>query len=225
MNDDPARDSSLYVQWRSGVDEAGRSLIERHFDDLLFFFDCKVSARDAEDLASETVARCIEARARIRGDSSFRTFLLSIARNVLYEHYRRRRRDEPLDFTTHRLADLSPTPSSIADANQRVKLLLQALQCLPIETQLIVELSYFQGLKSADVARVMDRPAGTIRRILHDAKVELRKRISGALRRRPADAPRRSAQPEPSTSSLVRFKAALEAAANELYAPTPVPRP
>ena len=94
MNDDPALDSSLYVQWRSGVDEAGRSLFERHFDDLLFFFDCKVSARDAEDLASETVARCIEARARIRGDSSFRTFLLSIARNVLYEHYRRRRRDE-----------------------------------------------------------------------------------------------------------------------------------
>jgi RNA polymerase sigma-70 factor (ECF subfamily) len=44
----------------------------------------------AEDLAQETFVRACTAAVRFRGDSSVRTWIFSIARRVLADHYRRR---------------------------------------------------------------------------------------------------------------------------------------
>lgn len=58
---------------------------------FVFFLRSGGDRHVAEDLAQETFVRAFQAALRFRGDSSLRTWLFGIARNVLYKHYDKRR--------------------------------------------------------------------------------------------------------------------------------------
>ena len=148
---------------------AGNTLFERHFDSIYRFFVYKVE-RDVHDLVQRTFLGCMEARSRFRGDSSFRTFLFAIARNELRQHYRNKTRDGVLDFTTSSLAELAPTPSTIARHKGQTRMLLTALRSLPVDLQLLLELHYLEGLTGPALAEVLEIPEGTVRSRLQRAR-------------------------------------------------------
>ncbi|MCA9712259.1 MAG: RNA polymerase subunit sigma-70, partial [Myxococcales bacterium] len=132
-------DHELLEAWRSGDDEAGRHLVERHFATVERFFFNKVGESSA-DLIQLSFLRVLEARSRMHAGANFRAYLLGIARNVLYEHYRRIRKDlERIDFGSQSVAELAPTPSSQLVGEQEVRLLLQALKRIPLEYQIVLE--------------------------------------------------------------------------------------
>ncbi len=71
-------------------------LLEEHWDEYssdVFNFMRRMGAgqNDAADLAQETFLRALRGAGRFRGDSSVRTWLFGIARNVFRESLRRRR--------------------------------------------------------------------------------------------------------------------------------------
>ena len=85
-------DITLLDQWRSGNAEAGEALFERHFDSIYGFFETKCEA-DADELVQSTFLACVRARDQFRNESSFRTYLFTIARHELYRVLRGRQRD------------------------------------------------------------------------------------------------------------------------------------
>jgi RNA polymerase sigma-70 factor (ECF subfamily) len=164
-------DAELLQAWRSGDRSAAEMLVERHYDSVLRFFRTKAGA-DAEDLVQRTFLRCVEPTSAFRGDSTFKAFLFGIARNVLFEHIRSIVRDKKADpdFGASSILDLNPRASTIAVERAEQRRLVLALQKIPVELQMTLELYYWEELSVDELARALDVPAGTVKSRLHRAR-------------------------------------------------------
>lgn len=161
-------DFELLAAWREGDRSAGNALFDRHFDSIHRFFVHKVGD-DVEDLVQRTFLGCVEARDRFRQLSSFRTFLFAIARNELRMFFRRKKKEAVVDFAVSSLAELSPSPSTLARHKGNTRLLLTALASLPVDQQLALELHYLEGLTGPEIAAILEIPEGTVRSRLRRA--------------------------------------------------------
>ena len=158
----------LFRAWQSEDRAAGATLIERHYDSIVRFFQSKAGP-SADDLVQRTFLACAEARDRFRGSSSFRTFLFAIARNILFEHIRRQTKDRGRspDFTVSTIRDLNPGLSTHVHARAQHRLLVEGLQRLPVAMQIAIELHYWEGFSVAEIAEIVDVPPGTVKSRLH----------------------------------------------------------
>lgn len=174
MEADPP-DFELLTRWRDGDHGAGDALLARHVHTLYRFFANK--APDAlDDLAQRTLLACVEARDRIDAGRSFRAYLLGIARHQLFGHYRQLRRGQ--DPAAHSVAELAGSPSRELAAEQERRLLLAGLRRLPLDTQIVLEMYYWEGMGTPEIAAAMDEPEGTIKSRISRGKVMLRDAIA-----------------------------------------------
>jgi RNA polymerase sigma-70 factor (ECF subfamily) len=177
-------DLALLDRWRHGDGEAGNQLFQRHFDSIYRFFDHKVEG-DIDELVQATFVACVRSRDRFRAQSSFRTYLFTIARHELYAYLRKRHRHrDDIDFAQVSLEHLSTSPTGrIARAEER-KLLLHALRTLPLDQQLLLELHYWEDMDSTQLAEVLGIAEPAARTRLSRARKALRERMQAM-----ADAP------------------------------------
>lgn len=166
-------DYELFTRWRAGDNAAGSALVKRHFVALHRFFSTKAHGHE-EDLIQQTFVACVEAKDAFRGDASFRTYLFTLARYQLFTHYRKVYRRADIDFTTTSLCDLGTSPSGALLRREERHLLQHALQQVPVDQQIALELTYFEGLAAADIARVLGIPENTVYSRLRRAKAHLR---------------------------------------------------
>lgn len=165
-----ATDEELLEAWRRGSTAAGEDLFERHFDAVMRFFRNKLD-EGPEELVQRTFLACIESRDRFRGDASFRTFLFSVAHNVLKNHFRsKRRRGVHIDFSADSVYGLAPSPSTIVARERNHRLLLDALRRIPIDAQVALELQYWENLSGLEIAEVLGVPLGTAKTRLRRAR-------------------------------------------------------
>lgn len=159
-------DLALLEAWRAGDAAAGERLFEKHFDAVFRFVRTKVGD-PAEDLVQAAFLACVAGRDRLRADASFRAYLFAAARNLVYEHWRKKYRGEPdrlpSDMGQMSAHDLGPSPSSLLGKRDDERLLVMALRRLPLDFQMAIELYYVEGLKSREVAEVLDIPHATVR--------------------------------------------------------------
>lgn len=173
-----ATDQELLERWRAGDRDAGNELFERYFSSICRFFENKIQG-DVEELVQATFMACVDNRDRFRGQSSFRTYLFSIARYQLYGYFRRNQRDgKALDFGVTSLADLGASPRSEIARGEQHKLLLAALCSLSVEQQLLLELHYWEGMDMAELAEVFDIAQTTVRTRLFRARQALHERMA-----------------------------------------------
>lgn len=173
-------DEALLGAWQAGERGAGETLFGRYFDRLYAFFAGKVDASDVADLVQKVFVGCVEGAERFRGDASVRAYFYGVARNVLYRHYRTRRRTPDLDFGVSSLFDLGPTPSSMVRRAARSARLSAALERLPLDLQLLVELRFEEELSGPELARALDLPEGTVRSRLRRTLARLRDAMADA---------------------------------------------
>lgn len=160
MTDDVVTDERLYQRWHGGDRSAGEALVDRHLNTVSRFFANKVPGNDLEDLVGMTFERCARSLGRFRGDCRFRSYLLSIALNVLRDRLRKRQPDEPLDSAC--IADLQGSPTSVVARRAEHRLLLAGLRSLPLDYQTALELHFFEGLSRDDAAAALGIPPGTV---------------------------------------------------------------
>ena len=164
-----ASDLDLFERWQGGDRSAGETLFERHFDAVYRMFRHKVA--DTDDLVQRTFLACIEYAPRLRDASSFRTYLLTIARNELYMYLRRKGRiGDRMDPGVTCLEDVGPSPSQVLHRNREQNLLLKALRRIPLESQVLLELKYWERMTGPELAEVLGLPEGTVRSRLRKAK-------------------------------------------------------
>jgi RNA polymerase sigma-70 factor (ECF subfamily) len=118
---------------------------------------------DTEDLVAMTFERCSKSLGTFSEESSFRTYLFGIARNLLREYLRSKsRRPNDIDFHVTRLADIAPSPSVVVGERKEQALLLAALRAIPLELQIVIELSFFENMTQREIAEVLEIPPGTV---------------------------------------------------------------
>ncbi len=170
-----ADDLALLDAWVQGDRVAAAELLDRHIDSLSNFFRGKVHG-DIEDFIQEAFTRCLAQRQGLDPGSSFRAYLFAVARNLLYAHFRKRARS-PVDATLTSVADLSPNASAALGRADEQRLLLQCLSQIPIQSQLALELYYWEDLSITELAEVLEVPAGTVKSRLHRARSQLRAQL------------------------------------------------
>lgn len=169
-------DLELLAAWRAGDQSQGNDLFQRHFGAVHRYFANKVaSERDVEDLIQRTFLAVVEAQVRYSGTSSFKTWVLGIAHNLLCEHYRGQRRGggPPLDLSEISVRDLCAGPSTLLGQRRNERALLEALRAIPFDAQVILELYYWERMTGAEVGELFGIPENTARSRLRRSKQQL----------------------------------------------------
>lgn len=177
----------LVEAWRNGDRKAGGKLIDLYYKSLYRFFANKVSrVEEVEDLVQRCFIGAAEGLVRFRDDASVRTWLFAIARNILRQWFeeqaRQRGREAPLGETS--VADLGVGVSTMIGKQREQRLLLEALRRIPLDSQLVLELCYWEQLTAKQIGEVLDCPEGTARSRLRSAKLELRGSLDTLARSR-----------------------------------------
>lgn len=173
-------DLALLDRWCAGDKAAGNELFQRHFTTVCRFFESKTQG-EIDELVQETFLACVRRRDEFRRQSTFRTFLFAIARFELYRHWRQRARSgDAIAFETTSLAQLITTPATRLDRGHASARLLYALRELPLESQLLLELHYWEGFDAAQLAEVFDVEPVTARTRLFRARQQLREHLEAA---------------------------------------------
>ncbi len=138
-----------------------------------FFGNKLASLHDVKDLVQQTMLACVAAREGYRRDASFRTFLFAIARNTLLKHLRDRHPHEPLDEAGMSLADRGLGLSSVVRAKREQLLLLRALRNIPIDSQVVLEMHYWEPMSAGEIAEVLGETLPAVRGRLRKARTQL----------------------------------------------------
>ena len=167
-------DDELLQAWADGDQDAGATLLRRHFDALHRFFRTK-APDNHQDLIQSTMLECVRSKERFRGDTSFRAFLFGVARNCLLRHFRSQSRDR-LDFDASHcsMIDLDPRPSTLAVRHQEQAMLLEAMRRIPLDLQMVLELHYWEEMGTRELAGALEIPQGTVKSRLRRAREALR---------------------------------------------------
>ena len=166
-------DEALFEAWRGGDATAGAALYERYFDPLFRFLRSKVEG-SVEDLLQQTFLACVKRKDALRDGAKFRSYLFTVARHELYEHWRQRaKRASDVDVGEVSIKDLATSPSGIVARQAEHRLLLRALRSIPLDLQIALELHYWEGMTGPELAEILEIPEGTVRSRLRRAQEAL----------------------------------------------------
>lgn len=180
-----ADDLVLLDRWRGGDNAAGQALFARYFGVIYRFFSTKWPS-EAEELTQSTFLACVRARAQFRGDSSFKTYLFTIARHELHGHLRTKARKlDKLDFELSSIADIATSVGTQLARSEEHRMMLASLQRLPVEQQTLLELHYWEDIDIAGLSAIFEVSAQTMRARLYRARNALRSLLTEVA---PADA-------------------------------------
>lgn len=166
----PVDDESLMEEVRGGSSEAFGIVYDRHhravFNFLLRFLGDR---RAAEDLLQEAFVRVYLHREDYRPTAAFRTWLFTIARNLLVDHLRRAiARPESVDNAAlEQAADTSPGPLAELEGRALEDQLQRAVSRLPAFQREVILMSRFAGLSHEEIAQVTGASPGSVRVALH----------------------------------------------------------
>lgn len=171
MSEARREDRELFDAWRGGDSRAGRELFARHYRSVSRFFRTKAPGSE-EDLAQRTFEACLRYKDGIVDGQRFRPYLLTIARNELYDHFKRitRRPVSPLTTSIGAFAMGATSRYDRAESQHRLHL---ALRSLPLDLQTAIELHYWEELSTSELGRVLGVPQGTVKTRLRRARQQL----------------------------------------------------
>jgi RNA polymerase sigma factor (sigma-70 family) len=188
-------DRELLTLWRAGDNAAGRALFAKFGPAITAYFQRKLfETSEVLSLVNATFYACITTRSPCQGsDPAVRPYLFGIAHNKLREHLRGRRADRWIDpgvdaddVAEINLDQLEPRdPSDFAEQREDRKLILKALRRIPIDYQLVFELSFWEGLTNGEIAEALGIPVGTVASRLRHGKERLEREVQ-VLARTPA---------------------------------------
>jgi RNA polymerase sigma-70 factor, ECF subfamily len=148
---------------------------------------------EAEDVAQETVIKVYQNLGKFRGDSQFRTWVLSIARNEGLGRLRKisSRREDSLDAETdEQTGDYTPAiltswreiPAEALEQKELGKLLRQAIEGLPEIYRNIVLLRDIEELDIRETAAALGISEASVKVRLHRARALLQRDLAPQLK-------------------------------------------
>jgi RNA polymerase sigma-70 factor (ECF subfamily) len=177
-----ADEKELVERCRKGEDEAWREIVDRFGQkvySIAYHFTLK--REDAEELSQEVFLKVFENLHRYDGSYALTAWLVSIARNLCIDRYRRRKREKSFRFVSDDavmpLLKSDDDPSAEALRKERTKLLFSALAEIPEDLAEILVLRDLDGLAYEEIGRALQLPDGTVKSRLFRARSEVARLI------------------------------------------------
>lgn len=154
------------------------------------------SATDAEDLTQEVFIKMYRTMGSYdleRG--SFMTWLTTVTRNLLVDHFRKSKQDRATDSLEaapgesedalslgERLPDAAPGPDARVQSRETQKLVQQALRKLSPDLREAVILRDLQDMDYKEIALALKVPEGTVKSRINRGRTELARLLSRTYR-------------------------------------------
>jgi RNA polymerase sigma-70 factor (ECF subfamily) len=167
-------DHRLVSTYQDGDERAAAELVARHGTAVArFLYGAGARVEEVEDLVQETLFRAFRRLSSWRREASFRSWLLSIAGNLLRDHARSRRGRVVVELEAHEVADPSDphTDFAVRDLESRLR---QEIPRLPRLQREVFLLRAQQGLEYDEIASAVGTTAGAARVHYHNAVKRLK---------------------------------------------------
>lgn len=183
-------DKPLVLRARAGDRSAFEELVRRT-SRLLFarFYLETGCASHAEDLSQETFLLAFRSLHQLADPAGFRTWLLTLARNVRIDEFRKASRLKRLapvtaDTALVAISSSEPPPDEIAEREESRQQVLEILRGLPEEYRLPITLRYIVGSDAAAISEHLGTTKSAVRSLLYRGLKVLRKRLPPDLKAR-----------------------------------------
>ncbi len=180
MSGPPDPDAALVARLQAGDVDAFQALYERHHGAVFGFLLRSLASRHAaEDLLQETFLRVFVHRRAYRPTAAFRTWLFTIARNLLIDRFRKTLGNANVNDTAALQTVPAPDASPLdrAEARELGQRLGTAVRQLPPSQREVLLLSRVAGLDQHEVAEVTGASPEAVRVALHRALRRLRAQL------------------------------------------------
>lgn len=184
LPDDP--DAELVAAAGEGDGDAFEALVRRYQGRIIGLARGYTrNPADAEDLAQDVFVRLYRSLRRFRGDSLFRTWVYTVALNVIRSHHASRGRREPVWGDSGADAERAfDPPDGAPDAEitfARREAIERALRELPPDLREAVTLRDVHGLDYREIAEATGAPMGTVESRIFRGRQRLRAALTALL--------------------------------------------
>ena len=175
---DEISNSELVRKSQLGDKAAFEQLVIRH-QDLVFSLAYKLTGNRemANDVAQEAFIRAWKAIEKFRGDSTFSTWIYRITVNTAWTLRMKAKKHNTLNIDdTYEpiVIDEKKDPELVAINSDLSSVLINALDKIPIEQRIIVELKNIEGRSHKEIADYLDISVTAAKVRLHRAHQKLR---------------------------------------------------
>lgn len=180
-------DAALIERIRSG-DRAAFSGFYDRYSGLMFSVACRVLSdrKEAEDVLQEVMLVIWHKSSAYDSQlGTLSSWAVTLTRNKALDRLRARTRRLRLVEQASNQAEnteaVTPTANEQLYGRERAEKVRAALQQLPNEQRLAIELAFFTGLTQSDIATRLQQPLGTIKARIRRGMLRLRDQLGGAL--------------------------------------------
>jgi RNA polymerase sigma-70 factor (ECF subfamily) len=127
-----------------------KAVFERHFDEVYGYIAYRVApdSEEARDLTQEVFLAAFKAWGTYRGDASPLTWLRSIARRKIADHFNARAQQNSATGA----ASLTNVTNGCTDLDERAAILSRAMRQLPLDRVQLLEEKYLEGRSVREIA-------------------------------------------------------------------------
>ena len=170
--------SELVKKSQLGDKSAFEELVKRH-QDLVFSLSFKLTGNRelANDVAQEAFIRAWKAIEKFRGDSTFGTWIYRITVNTAWTQRKKAKKHYSLNIEDTQepvVIDEKKDPELVAINSDLSVVLRKALNQIPLEQRIIVELKNIEGRSHKEIADYLDISVTAAKVRLHRAHQKLR---------------------------------------------------
>jgi len=155
------------------------------------------SQDDAQDLTQDVFIRMYRTLSSFDADkASFNTWITTVARNLLVDHFRKSKQDRITDSMDaamggdeddgptlgERIEDQGPSPEAKVQRRETSEMVHQALQKLSPELREAVILRDLQDMDYREIAQVLRVPEGTVKSRINRGRTELARLLQRTYR-------------------------------------------
>jgi RNA polymerase sigma-70 factor (ECF subfamily) len=162
-------DAGLIQRWKQGDERAAAVLVARHSAALAQFAVSAGAYEEIDELVHETFVRAFASIDSFRGDSTLRTWLFSIQRNLLLDRHRAERRDRRHVSINEHDAVTQFSALDIVVADETAARVRKAIERLSPTQREVFMLRVKSGLSYSRIAEALSSTEGAARVHYHNA--------------------------------------------------------
>lgn len=168
-----------YQRFLQGDNSALEDIIRAYRDGLMLYLNGIVGdIRLAEELTEDVFVKLVIKRPRFFGNSTFKTWLYTVGRNVARDYFRRcKRQTVPLDECAHLSDEEKDLERSYIVAQDRI-VVHRAMGKLKPEYRQILWLVYFEDFPLSQAARIMGKTTHSVETLAYRARKALKEKLT-----------------------------------------------